>query len=430
MRLYNLLLAAVPASALVILPGGDPKPYTGEVAIASEEAFFKQSAPNEFFNNTAKVIMTSLSATNMSTSSDLQPSGDSFIRGAIQAWGEHLHLVIRPEEVWFTILVQMNFYMISHSEEIRSLFVNHTGQQDIYIEDHSWYGVLIRFQTEIQKRINTDWLLNWITPNFTTTTDSDRMIANILMMGLTKTYFKFTGKLVCGLPSITLLGELSDWEKLIAKLDRLPDFGSEPADYRTRLRPILSRFVASFKDPDSAATRTFWNQIVSAKASHLCGAPPAYVSGWITGFYYWNPTGGPYARGGSDMLTLDGVSYPRIDLSDAPIGYATAPFTMVDFQGEREFPAYVAAGTLGKQITPGPPEGYGEALKRTGGNVSLADDEARHGTLKPMSGWMLYGPRDHNATRSSHWIAEDELVDVQRSVLKYMQGETCGLVGN
>src|ERR1700761_5565492 len=51
------------------------------------------------------------------------PSADGFVRGAFEAWGRHLHFVIRPEEVWVTILVQINFYMKRHAEEIRHLFV-------------------------------------------------------------------------------------------------------------------------------------------------------------------------------------------------------------------------------------------------------------------------------------------------------------------
>ncbi|KAK3331415.1 hypothetical protein B0H66DRAFT_96720 [Apodospora peruviana] len=441
MRLQTLTLAITTASAaVVIIPGGDPKPYSGgNLAATSEMSFFRKSAPNEFFNNTAKLIMTShsVTGTNFSSSSGsegLHPSGDSFIRGAIQAWGEHLHLVIRPDEVWFTILVQMNFYMLSHAEEIRKLFVDHEGQKEIYIEDLTWYDILMRFKDEIQKRVKTDWLLEWIVPNFSTTTESDVMTANILMMGLTKAYFKFSGKVVCGLPSVTLLGSQQDWEKLLAKLERLPAFGSEAEQYRARLRPILSRFVTSFRDPDSPATKDFWNQIVSAKTPEhpVCGMPPLYVSGWITGFYFWNDNGGPFARGqGQNLLTLDGISYPMLDLSDVPIGYARAPFLMHDFNGTDKFEAYVAAGMLGKQITAGPPVGYKEALQRSGGNLSLAEDENRHmhGTLKPLSGWMLYGPLSHNVSSKERlgWVIEEELGDVQADAMRFMKGGRCGL---
>lgn len=442
MKLPSLfLLAAMASASVVIIPGGGiPKPFNGGAKVTSEDAFFRQSAPGEFFNNSAKLIMTSYSATNLSSSSaDLYPSGDSFIRGAIQAWGEHLHLVIRPDEVWFTILVQLNFYMLSHAEEVRPLFVNHTGQQEIYLKDFNLYDLLLRFQTEIQARVNTPWLLDWLTPSFSTTTESDRMTANILMMGLTQAYFKYVGKLVCGLPSVTLLGTQADWQMLLSKLDRLPDFGAEPAAYRKRLLPILSRIVESFSSPDSPETRKFWNQIVSAQATHICGLPPVWISGWITGFYYWSDRGGPFARvrpedEASALLTLDGVAYPKLDLTIVPVGYARAPLILKEFQGMDEFPAFVAAGGFGKEVRGGrPPEGYVEALKRVGeeGDKRLVGEGVEHGVLRPLSGWMVYGPVDYEVKRPSWGLKEEEeeLAGILEGVVRGMGGgETCGLL--
>ncbi|KAK3377079.1 hypothetical protein B0T24DRAFT_525801 [Lasiosphaeria ovina] len=436
------ILAATAAAAVVIIPGGDPKPYRGDAAVTSEDAFFRRSAPNEFFNSSAKLIMSSHSAvltkgrgTNLTSADGLQPSGDSFLRGAIQAWGEHLHLVLRPDEVWFTILVQLNFYMAAHAEEVRSLFVSAPPgtQQEIYIEDVTLYRVLIRFQDEIQKRIKTPWLRDWIAPGFSTTTQSDAMTANILMMGLTKAYFKYTGKVVCGLPSVTLLGTAADWDALLAKLDRLPAFGAEPAQYAARLRPVLSRFAQSFRSPDAESTRRFWNQMVIGRRGQICGDPPVWMSGWITGFWSWNERGGAYARVSNtssargSLLTLDGVAYPTLDVMDAPIGYARTPLLLLDWDGVAEFPAFVAAGPIGKQITEDPPAGYREAVLRAGGNGSLVgggDEKKGHASLRPLSGWMVYGPLEHNKTNSA-WVVEDELAIVQASAARYFS-EVCG----
>ena len=57
-------------------------------------------------------------------SGDLLPSSNSFIRSAIEAWGRHSHLVIRPDDMWFAILVQMNFFMERNAEKLRHMFVH------------------------------------------------------------------------------------------------------------------------------------------------------------------------------------------------------------------------------------------------------------------------------------------------------------------
>jgi len=405
-----LALANLASASVVIIPGGNPRAWRPppQSASVSSDALLRSSLPNEFYNTTAKILMStynydypSQSPTTDFSSGEYYSSGDSFVRGAIQAWGQHLHLVIRPDEVWFTILTQMNFYMQANANDksVRDLFVAHEGQEVIVVEDNTWYQVLRRFQFEIQRRVKTAWLLGWIQPGFTTTTENDIMTSNILMMGLMKSYFRYEGGIICGLPSVTLLGSLSDWEGLLAKVERLPEFGDDPARYRRRLRPVLTRFVESYKNPDSPATKEFWNQIARAnRAGGECGAPPVRISGWIGAFFYWDPSGAPYARSESASLELDGVRFPSLDPRDLPVGYAGAPFTMRDFGGMEKFPAYVVAGTLGKRIRKGAPEGFAEALRRNNGSEQFLVNQTEHGTLQAMSAWMFYGPVPENAT--------------------------------
>ena len=417
-------LASPALASIVILPGGAPKPFQPRRApVINATAFFHGSAINEFTNTSAKVLMSSFDFyTTPTAASGIHPSGDSFVRGAIQAWGEHLHLVLRPEEVWFTILAQLNFYMNANAESVRSLFVAHQGQETIRIDDFTWYAVLSRFTDEIQARVKTPWLADFIHPNFTTTTESDHMTANILMMGLTKAYFKFEGSIVCGLPSVTLLGAEADWAALLAKLDRLPEFGAEPKAYAARLRPILTRFVRSFAAPDAPETKAFWNNIATAKDPAFCGAPPVQLSGWIGGFFYWRDDGRPYAREGGSDLVLDGVRYPVLDMTKLPVGYARAPFTMLDYNGTARFEAYVAAGTMGKEVKEGWPEGYEAAVKRAGGAVK--GERAGHGTLRPLSAWVLYGPVEHKKERGG-WVQEEDLWETVQSVRAGVQRGEC-----
>jgi len=419
---------------VVVIPGGDPRPYkpVGTIApVKTAFEFFNGSAENEFYGTNASVLMSSLDFDEITPSDGIYASGDSFVRGAIQAWGEHLHLVIRPEEVWFTILVQLNFYMNAHAEELRDMFVNHTGQEVIYIEDYTWYDVLRRFQFAIQERVKTKWLLEWLRPNFTTTVESDIMTANILMMGLTKAYFKFEGGVVCGLPSVTLLGEEKDWVALLEKLDRLAEFGAQPKDYARRLTPILKRFARTFREPDSPEIKQFWNDIAWAHTTGICGGAPVQLSGWISGFIQWAADGKLFRRSDEverpEWFTLDNVTYQSIDVRYLPVGYATAPFIMRDFRNVDRFEAYVAAGTMGKQIKAGVPEGYADALRRTGGNLTLLAESSKelHTTLQPLSSWMLYGPSKHNATAKKYWLDELDVAEILYKTGKVMTNMSC-----
>jgi hypothetical protein len=59
----------------------------------------------------------------------------------------------------------------------------------------------------------------WILPSFTTTTKCDQAVASILMMSVMQKYFTYACGVCCELPSVTLLGEKKDWEKLEQKLE-------------------------------------------------------------------------------------------------------------------------------------------------------------------------------------------------------------------
>lgn len=89
----------------------------------------------------------------------------------------------------------------------------------------------------------------------------------------------------CGIPSVTLEGERSDWEDIYRRLDRLYELGDEPSVWAEMLRPILRRFIRAFDgDPDL----TFWDH-VAHRASEYCGQDD--LSGWLTAFCVWDTHG-------------------------------------------------------------------------------------------------------------------------------------------
>jgi hypothetical protein len=60
-------------------------------------------------------------------------ASNGFVDAAIMAYNQHHHLIIRPEDVWFSVLVQLNVYINEHAEELRSMFVAHEGQKRLQL---------------------------------------------------------------------------------------------------------------------------------------------------------------------------------------------------------------------------------------------------------------------------------------------------------
>jgi hypothetical protein len=352
----------------ILLPH-KPKPCPNIHPEKSDLAFIEKACPKYANNVGSDVRVLGGTWKDLKEDDNILATSDSFVRGVLEAYARHMHLVLRPEEVWFAILTQMNFYMARNAEAVRHLFVSHQGQEDIVIEEEVMTPRLLgKFASAIQKRIKTPWLREWILPDFSTTTAGDHLTAHCLMMGLMQKYFHYYNAITCGIPSITLLGELGDWEKLLEKLDKMVYFGKEPAEFANTLRPILNQFVMSFIEPDSSETRDFWDGIVKAYRGDDCGGPAVELDGWIMDFFKWDQEGykisvgeNPRARP-SDGTTDHPTKWRSVNITTLPIGYVMVPITIID--DCRTWSVALVAGGIAKRIDGGAPKGYYEALGR------------------------------------------------------------------
>ncbi|KAJ3484795.1 hypothetical protein NLJ89_g11953 [Agrocybe chaxingu] len=133
------------------------------------------------------------------------------------------------------------------------------------------------------------------------------------MMATLKAYFRYGMNMYCGIPSVTLEGAKSDWENLLARLDKLPTFGAEPAAWAALLRPILKRFVNAF---DGNPDIDFWARVCHYDSG---GSGPPYLSGWVTAFCVWDSNGkwqGPSLEPGSDkpLSRTFGYEIPALEI--------------------------------------------------------------------------------------------------------------------
>jgi hypothetical protein len=203
------------------------------------------------------------------------------------------------------------------------------------------------------------------------------------------------------LPSVTLLGVKADYENLREKVKMLSKFGAEPTEYQKGLLPIMNRLIRSFDEPSSTSIREFWNDIVHTnvipgRPAGCTMSPPQFqISGWITGFHYWNEVGSVLGNQGTTKYSLDDVHYPIRDQQRIPVGYSKVSVALRPV-GQPERNSTVVAGALGKRIVPGAPVGYFEALKKLNPTLlaSLRSSPGTiHSQLQPTSAWLMYASK-------------------------------------
>ncbi|KAI1412124.1 hypothetical protein F5Y13DRAFT_47664 [Hypoxylon sp. FL1857] len=366
--------------------------------ITTDDQLLESSCPTEH-RRSKKIIQSSFKNI---LNANIFTSSNGFVRAAYYAYSGHHHLTIRPEDVWFSILAQISFYVNANAEKLRSFFVAHEGQKALSVVDCATietadFGKLAIWMThEIEQNVVDPNLRKWIMPDFTTTTHTDTVTAAVLMMGTMQKYFSYTMALTCGIPSVTLLGEKEDWIKIRDRLDFLPQLGEEPEQFARLLRAVLGYFIRSFEQPTAPEIRSFWARI----ADESGGSGPYYLSGWITAFCFWTAEGeclykppeGPvvtntfgHRNPGCD---LDGVLFHRVNTEDIPNSFVSVPVT-VDDNG-KEYRTRMVAGSVGIEVT-----SSGEPLEpkpRRGDQIGAAETAEMTGldSLQPVSGWWMY----------------------------------------
>ncbi|KAH7629779.1 hypothetical protein B0T09DRAFT_136393 [Sordaria sp. MPI-SDFR-AT-0083] len=331
---------------------------------------------------------------------------NGFVHTVIRAWQQDLHLRIRPDDVWLAILTQFSFFVNRNAEALRHLFVSHQGRQEVVVTVDAPSvravdvgAVAQQLAAMVKERLVDPNIADTLLPTFTTTTPHDRDVAAIAFLGVTREYFNSRVRFGCGLPSVTLLGERSDWTDILRRVAWFETLGHKEMDAWTiRLTKVLTYMVASFDSPDGADVKNFWARTVHEGPAKSSGGIVS-LSGWLTTFCWWEAGGervpsytdeqlGIYGQpirtspaptlvpssSGSRLkilpprhrrLTLDGVEFPVIDRKRVPPGVVTVPVTLHQHVPSK---AIFIGGSIGMQV------------------IEQEDDQT---AAQPASGWWL-----------------------------------------
>ena len=235
---------------VVIKP--DPDPQTGtnrDEAASSPSSLLIQTSPGHYRYPILRSSFYDPRSTGPPPSIVANKNG--FAHTVIRAWQQDLHLRLRPDDVWLAILTQFSFFVNGNAEALRPIFVAHQGRQELVvdvgavtIETLDLGAVAQRLAAMAKKRLVDPNIAATLLPNFTTTTPHDRAIAAIMFLAATKAYFGASARFGCGFPSVTLLGERSDWADMLRRVAWFETLGHEETNpWAVQLTKVLEYMV-------------------------------------------------------------------------------------------------------------------------------------------------------------------------------------------
>lgn len=243
------------------------------------------------------------------------------------AYNLHRDVILSPDDVWMTILLEFTKYVNKNAEQMRHMFVEHEGQKylevktNLELDEEDWTEFFLKMNNKI--RNNTlDGVIDTLSCDFSTTGHVEQLLSVATIMNTFKSYFKY-GRCIplCGIRNVLFMGSLEDWLKLSEKLDKLKKYSinQEWENYVSELQPIILQFIESYK---GNVDKKFWDSIMNFRHGRIGSGSTTYVTGWILKFYGLN-----------GEVDVGDIKQDNIDVQVKVINENTNTIKMMDIVG-------------------------------------------------------------------------------------------------
>lgn len=202
---------------------------------------------------------------------------------ANNAFSYHRRLVLRPDDVWFSVMTQLSCYVNGNAERLRHNFVNHEGKVNLTVArvDRDWAAFVDNLVELIRENVRSKGVADMLLPVFSTTTSDDRVCSMICTMSTLKAFFDYEMVVCCcGLPGVTLKGTVNDWKKLLRHIKQLASvdpWNRQYVEWIHSLTIVVGEMLASRR---GRPNNDFWQRIYTYNG----GSGSSSVTGWITIF--------------------------------------------------------------------------------------------------------------------------------------------------
>jgi Domain of unknown function (DUF4419) len=290
-----------------------------------------------------------------------------FLTGALIAYREHRPFVISPDIIWLLISQGFARHISNNAEEFRKDIVNFDNKKTLTVASNeielgnpnsNWDAVFPQFTNQISEYTGKE-LTNILTADFTTTTQTTKIVSEITIMETVKSYFDYKVIMIgCGVPKITIEGSVEDWKKVLEKTKYISKYKLKW--WTDQLEPILQQIIETKK---GNFKRNFWMNMVKAHTEKKYGSPTT-INGWIINFF-------PYTKEGkkTDLKPISKINNLASEL-------VKVPFILEDVKNNKTYKMEFWAGFVG-----------------------LSQNKKDY-TLKPQIGWAINNKSKFNPENS------------------------------
>jgi len=151
------------------------------------------------------------------------------------AFMEHRPLCLSPDIIWLMICQGVANHVNAHAESHRPRLVAHQGRIEIGVRrddfvkgspENPWADVVEEFSSRIRHHVGPK--LDLFVPRFSTTGAAERTACEVILLDAVRSYFSYTFRGLCGIPTIKLEGTPQDWRSLAERAEAFTDLGLEP----------------------------------------------------------------------------------------------------------------------------------------------------------------------------------------------------------
>lgn len=225
------------------------------------------------------------------------------------AFSEHRPLLLSPDIIWMVLAQGFAQHINNCAEKLRSSFVRHSGKKVLQVtvnelsEPHHWATAIQEWSLQIRDFVGAD-LYRLMECNFSTSTPITRTASHIVMMDAFQQYFDYHCYCICGIPNITFLGTVEDWQSIRERVELMGEY-----DFRwwtDQVLPICEEFINTAAGNPN---QEFWKSIYKPQA--IYGGE--VITGWLA--YLFPYLKDPVTQKPSiPVTTLPDIRNPILDI--------------------------------------------------------------------------------------------------------------------